>query len=137
MIISIIKYGFYNKSFFKRREKMKHEELKALKDKSGLTAQQIADKSNVPLPTVNRILSGQTQDPGYETLTAIINAMSPEEPAKPDDHERLVAVYERTIIQKNKFIKALGIICLVFCAVFIFLLIWDLFNPSIGFVNRK
>ena len=116
---------------------MKHEELKALKDKSGLTAQQIADKSNVPLPTVNRILSGQTQDPGYETLTAIIDAMSPEESAKPDDHERLVSVYERTIIQKNKLIKALGIICLVFCAVFIFLLIWDLFNPSIGFVNRK
>lgn len=116
---------------------MKHEELKALKDKSGLTAQQIADKSNVPLPTVNRILSGQTQDPGYETLTAIINAMAHEESAKPDDHERLVAVYERTIIQKNKLIKILGIVCLVFCAVLVFLIIWDLFNPSIGFVNRK
>lgn len=116
---------------------MKNEELKALKDKSGLTAQQIADKSNIPLPTVKRVLSGQTQDPGYETLTAIIKAMTPEGEEKIDDRERIIEIYERALAQKNKFIKALGIICLVFYAVFIFLLIWDLCNPNIGFVYRK
>lgn len=114
---------------------MKHEELKALKDKSGLTAQQIADKSNVPLPTVNRILSGQTQDPGYETMTAIIEAI--DVPEEKDDRKRLIEIYERVIKRKNKYIAILGIVCAVLMLVFIFLLIWDVCNPNIGFIYRK
>ena len=40
-------------------------QLKELKDKRKLTNQQLADLSGVPLGTINRILSGQTDNPAF------------------------------------------------------------------------
>ena len=43
------------------------EKLTELKEKSALTNQQIADLSGVPLSTVTRIFSGQTDNPTIST----------------------------------------------------------------------
>lgn len=44
---------------------MLHDQLKELKNRKNLTAQEIADRSGVPLSTVNKILSGQTDNPAF------------------------------------------------------------------------
>lgn len=114
---------------------MTNEELKERKKKSGLTAQQIADKSGVPLATVQRIFAGQTLNPGFETMSAIIKAI--DVPEETDDRQRLIEIYERVIKRKNKYIAILSGACAVLMLVFIFLLVWDFCNPNIGFIYRR
>lgn len=131
------------------------QKIQTLKDESKMSYQEIADKSGVPLSTVKRIFSGQTPDPGYTSVIAIIEAMggsgedlkadSEPEPSpahKPADFvsrqsvERLCAVYEKSLKDKRKLIVALLTIVLTMTAIFIFLLIWDLLSPDIGFFRR-
>lgn len=67
------------------------DELRKLKQASGMTNQQIADASGIPLGTVNRVMSGQTRNPTTDTATAIREALEgataeepqPEEPEQP------------------------------------------------------
>ena len=50
-------------------------QLKLMKEKRGLTNQQLADLSGVPVGTVNRILSGQTDNPSFQTICDLVLAM--------------------------------------------------------------
>lgn len=123
------------------------KKMQELKDETKMTYQDIADKSGVPLSTVKRIFSGQTPDPGYTSIISIIEAMGGSaEDIKGNNTsaqtnsfvsrqsvERLCSVYEHSLSDKNKLIKALLIIILSMMSVFIFLLVWDLCNPNIGF----
>lgn len=122
------------------------EKLQEMKQKSQQSYQAIADKSGVPLPTVKRIFSGQTPDPSYTTVCLLIKAMEipPEETVglyeaiattAPMDNAdaRLIDLYERSIDTKNKWIRLLLIICLFLVSIFIFILIWDVCNPHVGF----
>lgn len=51
------------------------DRLQALKAKKNLSVKKIAELSGVPESTVSRILSGQTADPGFEAVKAIVIAM--------------------------------------------------------------
>ena len=51
------------------------ERLKYAKEKAKITNQDISERSGVPLPTVNRILSGGTDSPGVDNVRAIANAL--------------------------------------------------------------
>lgn len=51
-----------------------YEHLRAMKDASIMTAQQIADKSGVPVATVNRVLQGLTENPGFDTVCKLVKA---------------------------------------------------------------
>lgn len=51
------------------------ENLKELKKKTGMTPKQIADKTNLPERTVNRIFSGDTDNPYVDTLHRIVTAL--------------------------------------------------------------
>lgn len=51
------------------------ENLKELKKRTGMSTKQIADKSNLPERTVNRIFSGDTDNPYIETLHRIVDAI--------------------------------------------------------------
>ena len=126
------------------------KKMQNLKDETKMSYQDIADKSGIPISTVKRIFSGQTPDPGYTSVLAIIEAMGGTAEDMKDDTpkeqksetvskqsvELLCSVYEHTIADKNKLIKALLIIVLSMMAIFIFLLVWDLCNPNIGFFRR-
>lgn len=66
------------------------EELRRLKQDSGMTNRQIASSSGVPLGTVNRVMAGHAKNPGYETVSAMRDAMSADVdsdplPAAPSD----------------------------------------------------
>ena len=122
------------------------QKMQEMKDETKMTYQDISDKSGVPLSTVKRIFSGQTPDPGYTSVISIIEAMGGSDDdikqsntAQPNNSvprqsvERLCSVYEHSIADKNKLIKALLVIILAMMSDFIFLLVWDLCNPNIGF----
>lgn len=124
--------------------------MQALKDETKMTYQDIADKSGVPLSTVKRIFSGRTPDPGVTTVIAIVEAMGGSaddiqstpsdsndgEYISPKSIEQLCAVYERSLRDKNRLIKAQFITIVAMIAVLLFFLIWDLCNPNIGFIRR-
>ena len=84
---------------------MKTEFLKELKEKSKLTTKQISDISGIPESTISRILSGQTDNPTFDTVSALVKAMGgsldelAEFKTKSDDAEEssLVELYEKVI----------------------------------------
>ena len=51
------------------------ENLKELKKKTGMTVKQVAEKTNLPERTVNRIFSGDTDNPYVDTLHRIVTAL--------------------------------------------------------------
>ena len=51
------------------------ENLKELKKKTGMTAKQIAEQTNLPERTVARIFSGDTDNPYVDTLHRIVSVM--------------------------------------------------------------
>lgn len=125
---------------------MLHKKLQELKDKSGMSYQDISDESGVPLPTVKRIISGQTSDPGYSSVIAIVKALNgsiddiqevmQENSRSVATTQKMCSVYEKNIHEKNQLIKFLLIISISMTAIFIFLLVWDFLNPSIGFLRK-
>lgn len=50
--------------------------LNELRVKHKMTHQQLADESGVPIGTVKSILSGQTQNAGFSTVCALLEAMN-------------------------------------------------------------
>ena len=51
------------------------ENLKELRKRTNLSIKQIAEKTNLPERTVNRVLSGDTDNPYMTTLIPIVNAL--------------------------------------------------------------
>ena len=49
--------------------------LNALKNKGNFTYETISNLSGVPEATVKNIFSGKTEDPRFETVTSIVNAL--------------------------------------------------------------
>lgn len=123
-------------------------QLKLMKEKRGLTNQQLADLSGVPVGTVNRILSGQTDNPSFQTICDLVLAMdgsldelagiekAPEGPeAKARASQDLIHLYEKMIEHKNRWIHRLFVLACLLGSIFIFLAIFDLMNPALGFVR--
>ena len=51
------------------------DNLKDLKKKTGMSVKQIADRTNLPERTVNRIFSGDTDNPYVDTLHRIVTIL--------------------------------------------------------------
>lgn len=51
------------------------DNLKELKKQSGMSAKQIAEKTNLPERTVSRIFSGDTENPYMDTLRRIVDVL--------------------------------------------------------------
>jgi repressor LexA len=63
------------------------EQLKALKKQSKMTAHDLSEKSGIPLPTIHKLLSGETKNPKYDTLTAVVAAMDYQLQLKPQNSD--------------------------------------------------
>ena len=117
--------------------------LNALKSLRKLTNQQISDLSGVPLSTVTRILSGQTENPNIQTIVDIVSAMdgSMDEimglktGATKETEDRLVQLYQETIRSKDKYIKLLTGVLIGIVGVLLFILLYDILNGNIGYVR--
>ena len=128
------------------------EKLKALKTEKNLTTQQLSELSGLPVSTISRILSGQTDSPGFLAVADLVRAMggsldevaglkAPEPPKEPDppkastEHSELIKLYERSIAAKNGWIRKLAITCCVLAGLLILILSVDVLNGSIGFIR--
>lgn len=95
------------------------ESIKREKEKRGITNQSIADMSGVPIGTVNRLLSGFTENPTFSNVADICIAMgiSIDEAIGIKEHKQETAancekcgfteLYERAIAKKERWIVAL------------------------------
>ena len=121
-------------------------QLKLLKEKRKLTNQQLSDLSGVPVGTINRILSGQTDNPSFQTVCDMVMAMDgsldelvgiqqeiPQAEKKARASQEILSLYEAMIESKNKWLHRLFVCCCVLTLVLILLVIFDLMNPSVGF----
>lgn len=96
-----------------------------MKDKSGKTLKDIAEISNIPLSTVQKILNGETQNPNAEAVYNIVKAMGfrmedlyeennnvKREDSEDDGNLILCEIYERRIAeikeQNEKYIEGLN-----------------------------
>ena len=133
------------------------ERLRLLKDKSGLTTKQIAEKCDIPESTVTRIFSGKTPNPTIITVMAMVKAMGGQAadifdddaqvntaPVVPQvvltDMERknleITELYERIIKTKDKYIRFLAGALISIAVLIIVLLFLDLLVLDIGYFRR-
>ena len=145
------------------QDKVFLERLRILKDKSGMTTKQIAEKCDIPESTVARIFSGKTPNPTIITVMAMTKAMGGTAADIFDDNAQvntqlkvpqvvlsdmeqknleIVNLYkgiinskDETIQSKDKTIRTLTGILLMLVGVFIFILMFDLFNGGIGYLR--
>lgn len=130
------------------------ERLRALKDKSGLTTKQIAEKCNIPESTVMRIFSGKTPNPTIITVMAMTKAMGGNAADIFDDNAQvntaptvpqvvltdieqknleIVELYKSIIETKDKYIKFLAGTLIGIAVLIIILLFLDLLVLDIGY----
>ena len=127
-----------------------HNQLKQLKEKRKLTNQQLSDLSGVPIGTVNRILSGQTDNPSFQAVCDMVMAMDgsldemvgiKEEAASTTERKpvgkEIIQLYEAIIADKNKWMVRLFTCCCVLTIVLIGIVAYDLLNPHIGFFQTS
>ena len=119
-------------------------QLKEMKEKAGLSNKELAELSGVSLPTVNRIMSGQTDIPNYQTVCDLVMAMGgsldelagirrdPQPQAETASNEMYISL----IREKDRWIKRLFVISCTLVAVLLGLLIFDYPHPMMGFIQR-
>ena len=137
--------GIYKKHIKRTDTNMKTEDLRKLKDSCNLTTKQLSDLSGVPESTISRILSGQTDNPTFDTVCAIVKAMGGSLDTlsgihQPEGHTAansppLIELYEKVVASKNKYIRYLFIVCCILIAVLVLIVVADVANGSIGFVQ--
>ena len=119
-------------------------QLRQMKEDKHMTVQQIADKSGVPASTVSRVLSGQTDNPGFQVVSDIVLAMggSVDEiigiaalKSSKSNVTELYQLYERTLAEKNRTIKGLTIACIALVSVLILILLLDVSLGTSGFIR--
>lgn len=65
------KRGYLEHKIVERGGLMLYENLNQRKKELGLTTEQLSQLSGVPVGTINKILSGETRSPRYDTLRAL------------------------------------------------------------------
>ena len=100
-------------------------QLKLLKEKRKLTTQQLSDLSGVPVGTINRILSGQTDNPSFQTVCDLgmamdgsldelvgIQAETPPAEKKAQASQEILRLYEEMIATKNAWLPYFSLMVL-------------------------
>lgn len=124
-----------------------YEHLRAMKDASNMTAQQIADKSSVPVATVNRVLQGLTENPGFDTVYKLVKAMGGSLNDLDEDRvcepESLTQLYERGLEYRERKIKKLertimiiAVFTFIVMAAVIGMLVYDMMHLDKGWIIK-
>lgn len=85
--------------------------LNALKTKGNFTYETISNLSGIPEATIKNVFSGKTEDPRFETVSALVNAMGGSldaiySAAKKDDVEaNAVITLKETYVQRIEDLK--------------------------------
>ena len=84
------------------------EEMKARRKELGLTYEELAERSGVPLSTVQKIFGGFTQSPNYRTVLALEEALNPEQSGLP-------TWQSRTVLIRSKILSGSRMACAANC----------------------
>ena len=114
--------------------------------KGDMTAQQIADKSGVPVATVNRVLQGLTENPGFDTVCKLVKAMGGSLNDLDEDRvcepEGLTQLYERGLEYRERKIKKLertimiiAVFTFIVMAAVIGMLVYDMMHLDKGWIT--
>lgn len=122
--------------------------LKKMISEKKLTVRQISELSNVPVSTINRILSAQTEDPGIQTVTALVCAIGGSldelmgigsEDSNMvyhrDNQGAIIEIYERELAGKDRWIHRLFILCCVLLTFLISYVILDSLDGAFGIIR--
>ena len=107
-------------------------QLKLLKEKRKLTNQQLSDLSGVPVGFQTVCDMVMAMDGSLDELVGIQQEI-PQAEKKARASQEILSLYEAMIESKNKWLHRLFVCCCVLTLVLIFLVIFDLMNPSVGF----
>lgn len=124
-----------------------YEHLRAMKDASNMTAQQIADKSSVPVATVNRVLQGLTENPGFDTVYKLVKAMGGSLNDLDEDRvcepESLTQLYERGLEYRERKIRKLertimiiAVFTFIVMAAVIGMMVYDMMHLDRGWIIK-
>lgn len=118
-------------------------QLKEMKEKSGLTNKELSELSKVPLSTVSKIMSGQTDIPNFQTVCDLVKAMGGSldtlagiQHVDPPASNADIEMYIKLLKEKDCWLKRLFVICCALAIVLISVLIFDLISPTVGFIRR-
>lgn len=124
------------------------ERVCALKEEQGKSLAQIAEESRVPITTVKRFFSGETKNPGFLSLCQIIYTLggSVDEVMEIDTEKQPVHVeadskYSRQLEKDLRYERRskyrVWVAFLVLVAINIGMLLFDLFNPYVGYIRYQ
>ena len=135
------------------------EYLNSLKAQGGFSWQDLADGTGIPSSTLRKTFSGEIDRPSFETVSKLVTFMggdlstllqgSPIPPTGDDPMNTLNAIaaaYEgriadlkeshaahiASLLRTNKFLS-LALAALV--AVIVFVLVWDITHPTMGYIQ--
>lgn len=133
--------------------------INARKNALQMTNQQIADASGVPKSTVDRVLRKDTENPTMKVILDIAAAVGyefgiPAAVQTPDDGQNnpyirhIISMYEAQLAaqerqynlvtaEKNRWIKSLAIIVGILGIGVVTILLIDILNPSVGWIQRE
>lgn len=121
--------------------------IRELKEKSGLTAKELADAAGVSASSLNKVLSGETANPSFQMVAAIaaVCGASLDEIAGltdsiPPEHfavsRELVEAYKEALARQHKWLRVFFIALSVVMAFVLAMLCLDFCNGNIGWVRR-
>lgn len=123
---------------------MTYDYIKELKDKRKITNQQLSDLSGVPLSSLTRILTGQTENPSFQSICDIVTALGGSidemtgiksaEP-QPVQNNPVIKLMEKVIENKDKWLFRMFVACCVVVLFVFSITIADILNGTIGFVR--
>ena len=129
---------------------MIHDYLRTLKDERKMTNHQLAELSGVPLSSVHRILSGQTDNPSFQAICDLVVALGgsldemagikPKEPpvnasltVKIEMLEKMITDKDRVIANKDRWIIRLVTIACALVAFILIAIVIDRMNGGFGY----
>lgn len=115
-----------------------------------MTAAVLAEKSGVPIGTINKVIAGTTPNPTIATIAPLVvsvggsmdEMLGIEAEGKPTPeivkicNQRFETTQE-ALRATRKAVRALAYTVAIFIALFIFLVFYDLFNSSTGYMRSN
>ena len=132
--------------------------INARKQAMNMTNQQVSDESGIPKSTVDRVLRKDTENPSVQVILAIAEAVgyefgvpaaaqAPEVVLDNPHFRHVITMYEKQIAdmrrdhnrertEKNRWIKTLAMIVAILVCGILFVLIYDITHPDVGWFQR-
>lgn len=115
--------------------------LRELRDRKGLTNHELAALSGVPESTLCRILSGQTDNPGIQTVCDIVRALDGDMnevcgfTAPPKPNLESTDFIKHVMLVKDRWLRWMFVYCVVLTVMVIMAMALDFVSPAFGYIR--